>query len=239
MSIFEIIGTGLVQLSKGGMILIPLIIYSIWSHTIIFERMFRLRRNQIIPSNLVTRSIYDELVQGNPEAAVSICNKRPSPLTNIFKAGIQNHGRSEEALKVVLKVAINNEKPVLYRYLSTLSMLALVSMYTGLLGTILGMTASFNALWRDDSQIGKLPEIANGISEALLTTAAGLIVAVPTYIAYHYFTNQVRVFMIELERYSMSLIRFLSAEERGMFDDELENIRDWTMKESGEIDSHD
>ena len=199
--------------------------------------MFRLRRNQIIPSHLVTRSIYDELVLGNPEAAVSICNKRPSPLTNIFKAGIQNHGRSEEALKVVLKVAINNEKPVLYRYLSTLSMLALVSMYTGLLGTILGMTASFNALWRDDSQIGKLPEIANGISEALLTTAAGLIVAVPTYIAYHYFTNQVRVFMIELERYSMSLIRFLSAEERGMFDDELENIRDWTIKESGEIDS--
>ena len=225
------------QLSKGGVILIPLIIYSIWSHTIIFERMFRLRRNQIIPSNLVKRSIYDELVQGNPEAAVSICNKRPSPLTNIFKAGIQNHGRSEEALKVVLKVAINNEKPVLYRYLSTLSMLALVSMYTGLLGTILGMTASFNALWRDDSQIGKLPEIANGISEALLTTAAGLIVAVPTYIAYHYFTNQVRVFMIELERYSMSLIRFLSAEERGMFVDELENIRDWTIKESGEIDS--
>ena len=237
MSILEVIGTGLVQLSKGGVILIPLIIYSIWSHTIIIERMFRLRRNQIIPSHLVTRSIYDELVQGNPEAAVSICNKRPSPLTNIFKAGIQNHGRSEEALKVVLKVAINNEKPVLYRYLSTLSMLALVSMYTGLLGTILGMTASFNALWRDDSQIGKLPEIANGISEALLTTAAGLIVAVPTYIAYHYFTNQVRVFMIELERYSMSLIRFLSAEERGMFDDELENIRDWTIKESGEIDS--
>ena len=239
MSILEVIGTGLVQLSKGGVILIPLIIYSIWSHTIIFERMFRLRRNQIIPSNLVTRSIYDELVQGNPEAAVSICNKRPSPLTNVFKAGIQNHGRSEEVLKVVLKVAINNEKPVLHRYLSTLNMLALVSMYTGLLGTILGMTASFNALWMDDSQIGKLPEIANGISEALLTTAAGLIVAVPTYIAYHYFTNQVRVFMIELERYSMSLIRFLSAEERGMFDDELENIRDWTMKESGEIDSHD
>ncbi|MBD69877.1 hypothetical protein CMK21_07125 [Candidatus Poribacteria bacterium] len=166
-----------------------------------------------------------------------MCNKRPSPLTNIFKAGIQNHGRSEEALKVILKVAINNEKPVLHRYLSTLNMLALVSMYTGLLGTILGMTASFNALWMDDSQIGKLPEIANGISEALLTTAAGLIVAVPTYVAYHYFTNQVRVFMIELERYSMSLIRFLSAEERGMFDDELENIRDWTIKESGEIDS--
>jgi len=62
-------------------------------------------------------------------------------------------------------------------------------------------------------------------------------VAVPTYVAYHYFTNQVRVFTIELERYSMSLIRFLSAEERGMFDDELENIRDWTIKESGEIDS--
>jgi len=231
------IETGLAQLSKGGVILIPLIIYSIWSHTIIFERMFRLRRNQIIPSHLVTRSIYDELVQDNPDAAVSICDKRPSPLTNIFKAGIQNRGKSEEALKIVLKVAINNEKPILHRYLSTLSMLALVSMYTGLLGTIVGMTASFNALWRDDSQIGKLSEIANGISEALLTTAAGLIVALPTYIAYHYFTDQARVFTIELERYAMSLIRFLSAEERGMFDDELENIRHWTTKESDEITS--
>jgi len=231
------IETGLAQLSKGGVILIPLIIYSIWSHTIIFERMFRLRRNQIIPSHLVTRSIYDELVQDNPDAAVSICDKRPSPLTNIFKAGIQNRGKSEEALKIILKVAINNEKPILHRYLSTLSMLALVSMYTGLLGTIVGMTASFNALWRDDSQIGKLSEIANGISEALLTTAAGLIVALPTYIAYHYFTDQARVFTIELERYAMSLIRFLSAEERGMFDDELENIRHWTTKESDEITS--
>lgn len=237
MNILDIIGTGFVQLSKGGVILIPLIIYSIWSHTIIFERMFRLRRNQIIPSYLITRSIYDELVQGNPEAAVSICNKRPSPLTNIFKAGIQNHDKNEEALKVVLKVAINNEKPALHRYLSTLGMLALVSMYTGLLGTVVGMTASFNALWRNDSQIGKLPEIANGISEALLTTAAGLIVALPTYIAYHYFTNQVRAFMIELERYAMSLIRFLSAEERGMFDEELENMRDWTSEKSDEIDS--
>ena len=231
------IETGLAQLSKGGVILIPLIIYSIWSHTIIFERMFRLRRNQIIPSHLVTRSIYDELVQDNPDAAVSICDKRPSPLTNIFKAGIQNQGKSEEALKIVLKVAINNEKPILHRYLSTLSMLALVSMYTGLLGTIVGMTASFNALWRDDSQIGKLSEIANGISEALLTTAAGLIVALPTYIAYHYFTDQARVFTIELERYAMSLIRFLSAEDRGMFDDELENVRHWTTEESDEIGS--
>ena len=199
--------------------------------------MFRLRRKQIIPSHLVTRSIYDELVQGNPDAAVSICDKRPSPLTNIFKAGIQNQGKSEEALKIVLKVAINNEKPILHRYLSTLSMLALVSMYTGLLGTIVGMTASFNALWRDDSQIGKLSEIANGISEALLTTAAGLIVALPTYIAYHYFTDQARVFTIELERYAMSLIRFLSAEDRGMFDDELENVRHWTTEESDKIGS--
>ncbi len=237
MKILEVIGTGVDQLSKGGVILIPLIIYSIWSHTIILERIFRLRRNQIIPSHLITRSIYDELLQGNPEAAISICDKRPSPLTNIFKTGIQNHDRSEEVLKIVLKVAINSEKPVLYKYLSTLGMLALVSMYTGLLGTVVGMTASFNALWRDDSQIGKLPEIANGISEALLTTAAGLIVALPTYIAYHYFTNQVRAFMVELERHAMSLIRFLSAEERGIFDDELENIHDWTIKESGEIDS--
>ena len=119
MNLLEMIEIGLAQLSKGGVILIPLIIYSVWSHTIIFERMFRLRRKQIIPSHLVTRSIYDELVQGNPDAAVSICDKRPSPLTNIFKAGIQNQGKSEEALKIVLKVAINNEKPILHRYLST------------------------------------------------------------------------------------------------------------------------
>ena len=74
--------------------------------------------------------------------------------------------------------------------------------------------------------------IADGISEALITTAAGLIVALPTLVAYHYFNRKSQSFLTELERHGMSLIRFLVTEEYKLFQEEYENVRDWTTDSS-------
>ena len=229
--ILEMITSGLEQFGKGGVILIPLAIYSLWAHTIILERAYHLRRKQVIPSHFVTRSIYQELVQGNPEVAIQMCEKKPGPLTNLLRAGIERRDADEESLKRAVRLAINNEKPVLTRYLKILGMLSSVAMYTGLLGTVSGMIHAFEKLYTPTGQIGYLPDIAAGISEALLTTAAGLIVALPTYIAHDYFRNKSNGVLIELERHGMSLVRFLATEEYKLFQEEdFEDIREWNKE---------
>ena len=91
-------------------------------------------------------------------------------------------------------------------------------------GTVLGMMDSFGAL--SDVQIKQLPTIADGISEAMLTTAAGLIVALPSYVAYDYFSNKAERFLADLERHGMSLVRFLATGEYKLFQEEFEDIRE-------------
>ena len=222
--VVNLIISGLERLTSGGPILIPIIFFSLWSHTIILERAYRLRRRRVIPSHFVTQSIYHELVQGNPEIAIKMCDKRPGPLSNVLRAGIARRDADEETLKRVIRQAIRAEKPVLTRRLNILGMLAPVAMFTGLLGTVLGMKDSFGAL--SDVQIKQLPTIADGISEALLTTAAGLIVALPSYVAYDYFRNKAERFLADLERHGMSLVRFLATGEYKLFQEEFEDIRE-------------
>ncbi len=222
----HIIISGLEQLGTGGPLLFPLAIYSIWAHTIILERAYHLRRERIIPSHFVTRSIYHELVQGNPEIAIKMCEKRPGPLTNILRAGIEHRDADEEMLKRVVRLAMNTERRVLTRYLDTLSMLAAIALYTGLLGTIVGLILCFRVLYTEGGQLGQPTEIASGVSQALITTAAGLIVALPTYIAQHYFSMKVDGFLTELERHGRSLVRFLSTEEYKLFPEDFEEIKE-------------
>lgn len=220
-----IILSGLERLGGGGPILIPLAIFSIASHTIILERAYHLRRERILPSHFATRSIYHELVEGNPGIAIKMCEKKPGPLTNILRAGIERRDTDEETLKRVMRIAINTEKRILTRYLSILGVVASISLYTGLLGTVTGMIHSFGALYS-----GQMADIAAGISQALLTTAAGLIVALPAYIAYDYFRSKSDGFLTELERHGMSLVRFLATEEYKLFQEEFEGIREWNKE---------
>ena len=221
----EMIISGLEQLSGGGILLIPLIGCSICAHAIIMERIYHLRRERVIPSQFVTRSIYHELVQGNPEIAIQMCERRPGPLTNILRAGIEHRNADEETLKRVIRLSISSEKPKLTRYLHILGMLSGVAIYTGLLGTFLGMIVSFGNLYEIEGQVGQSSEIASGISQALITTAAGLMVALPTYVAYYYFNSKTQLFLTELERHGMSLVRFLIAEEHKLFRDGFEDIQ--------------
>ena len=221
--IINLIISGVERLTSGGPILLPIIFFSLWSHKIILERAYHLHRPRVIPSRLVTQSIYHELVQGKPEIAIEMCEKSPGPLSNILRAGIRHRDADEKTLKRIIRQAIRAEKPVLTEDLSTLGMLAPVAMFTGLLGTVLGMKGSFGALI--DVQTKQLPTIADGISEALLTTAAGLIVALPSYVAYDYFRNKADRFLADLERHGMSLVRFLVTREYKLFQEQFEDIR--------------
>lgn len=203
----ERVVTGFLRLAGGGWLLIPILIYSLFAHAIIIERAINLRAKKLIPSKFVTDQIYQALRQNEPDIAIELCNKRPGPLTNMLKEGIIHRHYDEKRLRLVVKFAIEAEKPGITRYIHTLSMLAPVSMSTGLLGTVVGMIKSFGHLYSQPT------EVAIGISQALITTVAGLIVALPTYIAHDYFTNKAESIITVMERLSIALVRFFTTAE--------------------------
>lgn len=213
LEIMTIIKGGFERLLGGGWLLIPLAIYSLFAHAIIFNRAIAFRRKKLIPATVISE-IYRALTRGGPETAINFCNQWPGALTNVMKAGIVHRHYDEERLKLVVKFALENEKPNITKYLHILEMLPSVALSTGLLGTVVGMIKSFGSLYVSPTIV------AEGISEALLTTVAGLTVALPTYIAHNYFTNRVSSILIEIERHSISLVRFLATGEYKLFQEE-------------------
>ena len=173
-----------------------------------------------MPRRFIAR-IYRVLEKGNPEMALSLCESRPGPLTKILKAGILNRNLSKDDLWIVLDATANLEKLRLQKYLRTLAFLGGISIIIGLLGTASGMFISFGAVWRTDS-----PEtaatVADGVSIALLTTAGGLIVALPAMIAHVYFMAKTKSMIDEMTRHSFSLVRFFTTGSSQLVDQELQ-----------------
>lgn len=204
---FDAILEGIGQLRSGGFLMLPLLICSIIAHTIILERLYNLRRSKLMPKRFISR-VYKVLEKGDPDLALSLCERHPGPLTNILKVGIKNRHLSDEEIKSVLEIAARPERALLRKHLSLLNFFASVSVLIGLFGTVLGMFGSFSAIFKHYG-----PEttsmIAGGVSVALLTTVAGLAVALPSLIAYSYFSSKVESIINDMTRHSISLVRFL------------------------------
>ena len=218
--IFHVIIGGIKQLGGGGPLLIPLLFCSLFSHSIILERFYNLRRKKLMPHRFIAR-IYRLLEKGNLEMALSLCESRPGPLTKILKVGIVNRNLTKDDLWVVLDVTARLEKLRLRKYLRTLAFLGGISITIGLLGTVSGMFISFGAVWKTDS-----PEtaatVAKGVSHALLTTAGGLLVAMPAMIGYAYFMAKSNSMIDEITRHSFSLVRFFTTGRSQLVEQEAE-----------------
>ncbi len=219
--IVEAVRGGLHQLAGGGWLLIPLTIYSLLVHAIMIERAYNMRRSKLVPGPFITSSIYRELERGRPDIAIRMCERKPGPLTNVLREGILHRHYDRNRLELLVGFAIEAERPHLERYLWVLSLIASIAMYTGLLGTIWGMIRSFGALDQlRGGDSGVATDVAAGISQSLLTTVAGLLVALPAYIAYNYFSDRAKSVLMEMERYGMSLVRFLTTSEYKLFQEE-------------------
>jgi len=205
----EIIIDGINRLGQGGFLMIPLLFCSLFVHAIIFERIYNLRKDKIIPSRFVSR-IYRVLEKDNPEMALSMCESRPGPLTNILKIGIENRNLSEPELKAMIELASKPERTRLNKYMSVLSFIGSVAVFIGLLGTVLGLFLSFTAIFKSVNRPETTAKIANGISIALLTTVAGLAVAIPSIIAHSYFINRIDNIMNDITRHSLAVVRYLT-----------------------------
>jgi biopolymer transport protein ExbB len=193
-------------IQKGGYLMYPIVLCSIFALGIFLERLWtyiKVRRelrelaHQVEP--LVAKSLNEE--------AVAICHKSDSPLAKVFLASLRVAGRSRDQIKAIVEETGRREAAPLQRFLGLLGTIATISPLLGLLGTVLGMIRAFNVIATQG--MGTPATLGGGISEALVTTAAGMTVAIPVILAHRYLTSRLDQLSIEMEEYSLRLVDLL------------------------------
>ena len=199
----------------GGVLMIPIGICSFILLIFILERSISLRRGRVIPRPFVRRFL-EQLRQGDldRQKALALCDGSKSPVAEVFAGAVRKWGRP--AVEVEQAVIDNGERATngLRRNLRVINGVATVTPLLGLLGTVVGMIRAFNELATPDL-LGR-PEherLAVGISEALLTTAAGLTVAIPALICYLFFVSRVDRLIIDIDAMGQEVVDAISAEE--------------------------
>jgi len=186
----------------GGFVMYLLIIASILAIAIIINRL-RIFRKAKTQEEYLVESIRNYIDAGDIDSAIKFCGDLDNPVSRIIKAGLvefKRGGNVEEALKLQELV----ELPYLEKYIPVLGVIASISTLLGFTGTVTGMIKAFNSI----AQAGvSSPQIvASGIAQALITTAAGLLIAIPTYVFYQYFEHRISIFETELERITRQLL---------------------------------
>ena len=192
---------------SGGVIIWPIILLSIISLAIVLEKTWNLARDIIIPKNLTEHLI--SLVADNSLTEKKIKKmSKDSVLGSIFAKLINEKNNDKSNLRLKAEEVGRFEVNRLEQYLSLLGTIATVSPILGLLGTVMGMINIFSNLL--EANLSSVSPLASGIAEALVTTAAGLVVAIPTLIFYRHFTRIIENYALELEEESNKLIDYLS-----------------------------
>lgn len=203
----------LAVLRSGGPLMIPLGICSVVLLVFVFERLISLRRSRVIPTPLVTR-ILDQIRerQLDKEQAISLCEENPYPVCEVLCEGLRKWGRSSVEVEQAILDSGERVSNELKRNLRVINGVATVTPLLGLLGTVLGMIQAFDAISMITPDGDPKILIASGISEALLTTAAGLCVAIPALIAHLHFSSCVDRRVVEIDAIGLQLVRLISAE---------------------------
>lgn len=197
-------------IQKGGPLMYLIILCSIVALAVVIERLYHLNRAKIDIDKFM-ESISSILKRNRIMEAIDLCEKSPGPIAHIIKAGILKHDRSRQEIKEAIEDAGIYEVPRLEKNLGALATIAHISPLLGLLGTVTGMVRAFQIIQEKATSLNPVSpgNLAGGIWEALITTAAGLIVAIPTFVAYNYLVSRVKNFIVEMERTSTELINIL------------------------------
>jgi len=193
----------------GGWLMVPILLCSTLAVAIIIERFWTLRKSQVTPEGLGAM-VEDWAARDELDLRHLSQLRAGSPLGRIFAAAMDNRKRSREVIKEAVEDTGRHVIHDLERFLNTLGTIAGISPLLGLLGTVIGMIKVFSAIMI--SGVGDANVLAGGISEALITTAAGLTVAIPSYFFYRFFRGIVSEYVISMEEKAISLI---DAIERG------------------------
>ncbi|HEU4928283.1 MAG TPA: MotA/TolQ/ExbB proton channel family protein [Candidatus Krumholzibacteria bacterium] len=196
---------------KGGIVMHPLLLCAILGLVLIIERMWTLSRARTNTRKLMVE-VTEALRTEGPDAALQLCQRSRGPIAAIMHAGLLRVGRGPEAVEKAIASAGAIEMAHLERGLLALASVSNVAPLLGFLGTVTGMIAAFAAIAAAEQVSAKL--VAKGIEEALITTAAGLMIAVPVSAFYSYFVLQIDRFVLEMEEASADLVDELIDLER-------------------------
>lgn len=196
---------------KGGVLMIPIALCSIIALAIFLERLWSLRRSRVIPRDFLIE-IEDLIRREKIPEAITRCRKDNSSMANIIMAGIRNFGKRREIVKESIEEIGRREASTLERYINVVGTIAAIAPLLGLLGTVFGMIKAFNVI--SIQGVGNPSSLAGGISEALITTAAGLVVAIPTFVLYRYLANKADALIVEMEEHSIRMVDLLKQRER-------------------------
>ena len=190
---------------KGGIVIYPIILCSVIALAVFIERVWILRKNAVIPDGLVN-DVEKKLKSKNIAGAMEVCEKSDSSIAKIFMAGLKNSGKGMWLVKEAIEERGGRESIILEKRVGMLSTIANLSPLLGLLGTVSGMIKTFKVM----AQGGGNPSLlAGGIAEALITTAAGLCVAIPVLVGYRILKDKAESLIFEMEESSIKIIEIM------------------------------
>ena len=208
------------MVKAGGWMMLPIIGCSILALAIIAERFWSLQAKRVIPPNLVAQ-IWQWVKAGQLDAQRIQTLRTTSPLGRILAAGLVNLKHERQIMKDAIEEVGRHVVHELERYLSTLGTIAVVSPLMGLLGTVTGMIKAFTAL--SQKGISDPQVVSGGIAEALIATAAGLMVAIPAQIFYRHLRSKVDALVVTMEQEALKMVEIIHGErERDLQEERLE-----------------
>ncbi len=191
---------------SGGWVMAPIILCSIAALAIIGERLWSLQKKYVAPTGLLPQ-VKQWLERKELDSARLELLRESSPLGRILAAGLVNRGHARDVVKEAIEDAGRHVVPELERYLNSLGTIAAIAPFLGLLGTVLGMIEMFAGI--GSHGLGDPSIVASGISQALVATASGLSVAIPSLMFYRYFRARVDRLLVDMEQEALKLVEII------------------------------
>ena len=195
----------------GGPVMWPILLCSVFALALALEKFWYLHKISIDTQEFLNK-ILEKMKRHDSKEALQVCENNKSPIANILKAGILKYDRPRPQIIEAIEDASLYEVPRMEKNLTALATIAHISPLLGLLGTVTGMVRCFQTIQAKAVSFHPVSpgDLAGGIWEALLTTVAGLIVAIPTFIVYNYLASRINHLILEMEKASTELVNFLT-----------------------------
>ena len=193
---------------KGGIFMYPIMFCSIVALAVFLERLWVLRRTHTIPEGFIGQ-VAELLKKQKISEAIILCQSDMSSIAKIFLAGLKNTQKGMWLVKEAVEERGSREATILEKNVGILSTIANLTPLLGLLGTVSGMIKTFNAI--SVQGIGNPAPLAGGIAEALITTATGLCIAIPTLVCYRFLKDKASALVFEMEENSIRLVELIES----------------------------
>jgi biopolymer transport protein ExbB len=195
----------------GGPVMWLIVFCSFVALIIILERWFHLHRAQINVGELLN-GLINVIKRGNLMEAITLCEETPGPVSHVLRSVILRYAQNEKNLKQAATNASLDEVPRMERRMNIIATIAYIAPLLGLLGTVLGMIDAFQVIQAKGAFVNAVG-LSEAVWQALLTTAAGLCVAIPCHIAYNYLVSRIQTIVLDIDKASSEIIYFFSTHD--------------------------